>query len=361
MGRSKWSRTAAVAMSGLVVMGMVACGDDDEDEPAAPATTAATTPRGSDVVTIDMIDHAYQVSGPLTAGGTLKIANKGTEFHMIGIGKLKPGKTLADLQTVLSEAGPPGQAGASTTVAGATTTAARGATTTTTRGATTTTSRGATTTAGGPTTTAAGEQGGEEQDPTADIIDDIGLPGSVMGPGESVELTLPNLQPGTYALVCFIPTEGEGPPHFAKGMVSQLEVVAGTAPAPPTADATYKLAPGRAIEGPATLTPGKHTLKFEAAAGSEQLEPAIARLNPGTTYQQLDTALTNLFEGEEPPAKGVARTVPGQVVFSGFDLLGTTNFFLTVDLKAGNYVVVAEDTDEERPGPPREILNLTVR
>lgn len=59
-----------------------------------------------------------------------------------------------------------------------------------------------------------------------------------MSPGESVELTVPNLQPGTYALVCFIPGEGEGTPHFAQGMVGQLDVVAGQAPAPPTADAT---------------------------------------------------------------------------------------------------------------------------
>jgi hypothetical protein len=313
-----------------------------------------------------MVDHAFQVSGPLVAGGTLRLNNKGTEFHMIGVGKFKPGKTMSDLTKVLSEAGPPGGGGGGE--GGPTTTEATarqqpGASTTSTTastrsGATTTTARGGTT-----STTAAGAAAGDEegeQDPTAEVLEEIGLPGAFMGPGESVELTVPNLAPGSYALLCFIPTEGEGTPHFAKGMVNQLEVVAGTAPAPPTADATYKLAPGKAIEGPATLTPGRHTLRFDAVAGSEQLEPGLARLNAGTTFARLDAALSELFESEEPPAKGAVATIPGQIVFGGFDLGPVTTFYLTVDLKAGNYVIVAEDTDEETPGTPRELLALRV-
>jgi len=143
-------------------------------------------------------------------------------------------------------------------------------------------------------------------------------------------------------------------------MVSQLEVVAGQARAPPTADATYKLAPGKAIEGPATLTAGKHTLKFEAATGSEQLEPAIARLNPGTSVDQFDAAITKRFESEEPPAKGSAKGLPGQIVFSALDLGDVTTFFVTADLKSGNYAIVAEDTDVETPGPPKELISVRV-
>jgi hypothetical protein len=302
-------------------------------------------------VTVEMIDYGYNISGPLTAGGTLKVSNTGKEFHMMGVGKFKPGKTLTDLVTVLREAGEQG---------GPTTTTGAGSTTTTGgRGATTTSSSSTST-----STTAAGGQGGGEgqrEDPTAEIIDELGLPGNFMGPGESAEITVPNLGTGTYAFVCFIPTEGEGTPHFAKGMVNQLEVVGGTAPPPPTPDATYRVAPGRAIEGPATLTPGRHTLKFEAAAGSEQLEPGIARLNPGTSAAQLDRALEALFEGQEPPARGAAGRVPGQIVFGGFDLQTVSNFTLTVDLRPSDYVIVAEDTDAENPpSPPRELLNLKV-
>ncbi len=358
-------RITALALSAVMAMGLAACGDD-EDEPAAQPTTT-TGPQGSATVTIDMVDHAYQVSGPLIAGGTLRIANKGSEFHMIALGKFKAGKTLADLETALQEAGPPGGGGegggpSTTAAGGVTTTTARGATTTTARGATTTTARATTTSS--PSTTAAGGAAGqgeeERQNPTAEILDEIGLPGNFMSPGESAEVTVPNLQPGSYALLCFIPTEGEGTPHFAKGMVGQLDVVAGQAPAPPTADATYRLAPGRAVEGPTTLTAGRHTLRFEAAAGSEQLEPTLARLNQGTTYEQLDAAFVTLFESEEPPAKGVTRTLPGQILFGGFDLEGVTSYFVTADFRPGNYVIVAEDTDEETPGPPKEIINIRV-
>ncbi len=115
------------------------------------------------------------------------------------------------------------------------------------------------------------------------------------------------------------------------------------------------------MEGPTTLTAGRHTLRFEAAPDSQQLEPGLARLNQGASFAQLDAALANLFEGQEPPAKGAVRTVPGQIVFGGFDLRDVTNFFLTVDLKPGNYVIVAEDTDEETPGPPQEMITVTVR
>ena len=357
MHRSKRSRTAVVMLAALMAMGAAACGDDDGDEDATPTTTPATVApvQGAPLVTIDMVDHAFQVSGPLTAGGTLRISNRGAEFHMLGLGRFKPGKTLTDLQQVLAEAaGPPGGAATTTTPArGATTTTVAGSTTTTVRGATTTTARAGGTTS---TTALAGEQ---EQDPTAEILDEVGLPGAFMGPNQSVEVTVPSLQPGTYALLCFVPTEGEGTPHFAKGMVAQLEVVPGAAPPPPTADATYRVAPGRAVEGPTTLTAGRHTLQFEAAPGSEQLEPSIAKLNAGTTFARLNTALESLFE-DETPAKGAASRVPGQVVFGGFDLLNVTTFYLTTEFSAGNYVIVASDTDQGTSGTPREIINVRV-
>ncbi len=356
MRRWRRSRTAVVALSAAVALGLGACGNDDDGDSASNTTTPSTVApvQGAPLVTIDMVDHAYQVSGPLTAGGTLRIANRGTEFHMIAFGRFKPGKTVGDLTRVLSEQSQPGGGGTATTtsstVAGSTTSSTRGSTTSTTRGSTTTTLRGSTTSSTLPA----------EPDPTAEILDEVGLPGNFMGPGESVELTIPSLQPGTYAMICFLPTEGEGTPHFAKGMVAQLEVVPGTPPAPPTADATYRVAPGRAIEGPTTLTAGRHTLKFEAAQGSRELEPSIARLNAGTTFARFESALEALFEGQTPPAKGAAGRVPGSVVFGGMDLLDVTEFYLTVDLKAGNHVIVADDTDVDTPGTPREIINVRV-
>lgn len=356
-----------VGLAVLMVVALVACGDDGDEESTATTTPTTAPPvQGQPVVNIDMVDHAFQVSGPLTAGGTLRIANRGTEFHMVAMGRFRPGQTMADLQRALAEAaGPPGGApgGTTTSVAGATTTSVAGATTTTARGATTTTTaRGATTTTSrtGATTSTTGLAGEVEQDPLAEIVEEIGLPGGIMGPEQSVEVTVPSLQPGTYALLCFIPTEGEGTPHFAKGMVGQLEVVPGPTPPLPTADATYRIAPGQAIEGPATLTAGRRTLMFEAAPGSEQLEPGIARLNPGTTFTRFNTALENLFESDDPPAPGAPGRVPGELIYGGFDLEDVTTFYLATDLEAGNHVIVANDTDVETSGTPREIINVRV-
>ena len=356
MHRASGRRVRVVALCAMVAMGLVACGDDDDAADTTTETTASTAaPQASSSVTVDMTEYAFAMSGPLTAGGTVKLANRGREFHVAAIGKLKPGRTMADIETALREAGPPGGGEGG----GPTTTSAGGTTATTTGRGTTTTARGSAT----PTTTAGGqgEDGGEQDNPLAEFADFIGPPGGFMSPGESADITVPNLGAGTYAFVCFIPSEGDGVPHFAKGMISQMEVVEGTPPPAPTADATYKLSPGRAIEGPASLSAGRHTLKFEAAAGSDQLEPGLARLNPGTTFTQLDTALSTLFEGEEGPAPGSAARVPGQIVYSALDLGSTTTFYVTVDLRAGNYALVAEDADpEDRPRPPRELINITV-
>jgi hypothetical protein len=143
-------------------------------------------------------------------------------------------------------------------------------------------------------------------------------------------------------------------------MVGQLEIGAGETPAAPTADATYKVTKGKAIEGPATLTAGKHTLRFDIAAGGEQLEPTLVRLNAGTTFAALDAAVTKIFDSDKPPAKGAAAKLPGQILYGGLDAGPVTTFYLTVELKAGNYVIVAEDTDVKPKPPTKEIITVKV-
>lgn len=349
----------SLVMTGLLAAGLAACGDDGDkkssDTMPAPVTTLA--PVGSPTVSIDMLENTFIVRGPLAAGGTLKISNRGNELHMVLIERYKAGKGLTDLQQVLARLGSEGPGATTTTVrAGTTTSTARAATTTTVAGATTTSTARA---AAATTTTSTTVAGGGN--PFADVLEDTGgFPGAVMSPGETAEVMSPSLPAGTYALICFIPGEGDGVPHFAEGMVGQLDVVAGDTPAVPTADATYKVAKGKAVEGPATLTAGRHTLKFEVAAGGDQLEPTLVRLNSGTTYAALYTAFTKTFEGKTPPAVGTAAKLPGQVVYGGLDLGPVTTFYLTVDLKAGNYALVAEDTDVEPKPPTKEIVNIKV-
>ncbi len=349
MRKGTRARLAALLATALFTTPLGACGDDDEQ--AESTTTTAKESSGSATVEIEYVDYGYAVSGPLVAGGTMQLKNSGKEFHMMGIGRLKPGKTLDDLKKVLAEMGPPG--GGAGEQGG-------GEQSQTQPSESTTTGAGQSQAGGGQSEEDAGGEG-EEQDPTAEVLEELGLPGNVMSPGESADVTVPDLQPGNYALVCFIPTEGEGAPHFTKGMLNELQVVEGDAPEP-TADVTYKVTPGKAVEGPAMLTSGRHTLKFEAAAGSEQLEPQLGRLAPGKTFNDLDTELTKLFESEEPPPKGAAaRVSSGQLPFAGFDLRNITKFYLALDFRPATYVLLAEDADkEDRAKPPKEMITITV-
>ena len=53
--------------------------------------------------------------------------------------------------------------------------------------------------------------------------EELPVESTVMDGGRS-ELVDANLQPGTYAFVCFISDKTGGPPHIAKGMISEIEV-----------------------------------------------------------------------------------------------------------------------------------------
>lgn len=47
-----------------------------------------------------------------------------------------------------------------------------------------------------------------------------------VNPGENIDLTLINLPPGMYTLLCFFPSASDGAPHIAHGMVAPFEVTA---------------------------------------------------------------------------------------------------------------------------------------
>jgi hypothetical protein len=332
-------RPAAAVIAIALAGGLAACGDDKKtDTTSGGGTTVTTAPAtGADAVDITMKEYSYTVGGDLKPGGTIRLSNQGTQFHMMGLAKLKAGKTIADVTAVLTELGQ------------------EEPTTTTAAGATTTTEATTTTAAAGATTTVP-----EEQDPFADIADEVGAPGTIMGPGQKAEITVPTLAAGTYAMICFLPTEGGGPPHFAQGMVAQL-TVAGAKAAEPTADATFKVETGKAVSGPTTLTAGKHVLKFEGVGDVKQLEPGVAKLDPGKTVADLNTAF-NAFDGEDFVLPvNAAATLPGQLVAGVFDFGDATEVYLGADLTAGTYGIDAHDTDIETPiNDPVEQATFTV-
>jgi hypothetical protein len=132
------------------------------------------------------------------------------------------------------------------------------------------------------------------------------------------------LEPGTYALVCFIPT-AEGIPHVMKGMSHELRVVGPPKSAEePEADITVKLV-DYSFQLSAPITAGRHTLRVENA-GPQPHEIAIIRLHPGKT--PVDFARWGMKQVGPPPGTihgGVSGIMPG------------THVFVEVDLPPGEY------------------------
>src|SRR2546426_6097743 len=166
-----------------------------------PAPHAA----GSSVVTITATDYAFGMPDTIPAGlTTFRLVNQGKELHHASLVRLRDGKTVADFQTALaaamkSHAPPPSWM----------------------------------TFAGGPNAVTLGDTGVATQ----------------------------LLEPGSYVLVCWIPSL-DGVPHVMKGMLHPLLVTPGAAApatAEPATDVTIKLT-DYDFQLSQPLTAGKHVV-----------------------------------------------------------------------------------------------------
>ena len=345
--RSLWR---AVLVATLMAGALGACGDDDEDD-AATDTTAAEeggAASGENSLDIEMIDYGYKVGGELKAGlATIQSTNTGKEWHMAGFGKLKEGKTVEQLVTALQQqSGGEGEGG----------TAEAGGATETTAAPATLRTAGAAAQAGSETETEEG--GGEEEgggDPFAEFFEEeeIGTPGHILQPGQTQTLTVDTLDAGSYAILCFLPTEGEGTPHFFKGMVAGFEVVEEAADvAEPEADATITLADEAEPEGvPTELEAGEHTFKV-TSSGSEGKDFIVGQMKAEEEFEAFDTYFETLFEQEGGPPKGAADQAPGKILASTFEVGPGQTIWVTVDLPAGetyfvNTTNVGEGDEED--------------
>ena len=286
-----------VALAGGV---LAACGDDD-DSPTVEGSSDNGSSSGDADVTIDMAEYSYKVSGDLPAGGTLHLKNSGKQLHMVGIGKLAPGKTAQDaVQAIESES--------------------------------------------------------EEDD--AATLSEVSKPSSIVGPGQESDVTAASFGAGSYVLLCFLPVEGEDTGHFVKGMVGSLTVTDEKADAP-DADATYTAAPGKAIEGPDELEAGYQVLEIHRSDDGEGLEPGLIKLDDGTSVEEFATAMSSFDDGPLP--KGAADKLPGKLVTLFHDFGPDSSVFLGVDLEPGTYVLVAQDSDVEgAPDVPVERIEIKV-
>jgi uncharacterized cupredoxin-like copper-binding protein len=220
---------------------------------AACSRPVGDAPRAHSV-TITASDYAFGTPDTIPAGlTTLVMVNTGAEPHQLGIARLAAGKTMADVQAALASPGAPP-----------------------------------------PWMTFVGGS-------------------NLVAPGDTSNSTQV-LEPGTYLLVCFIPS-ADGKPHFAKGMLHPL-VVAGPAPAPaapePTGDVTITLKDyGFDLSHP--LRAGTHTIRVENA-GPQLHEVMVLALAPGKSAG--DVARWAAAGMREPPPfrplGGIVGLTPGR-------------------------------------------------
>jgi len=158
-------------------------------------------------------------------------------------------------------------------------------------------------------------------------------------PGSSSNL-IEVLEPGNYAIVCFIP-DAKGVPHFAHGMAKALTVTpnASANMSEPDADITVTLKDYQ-FDFSKPLTAGKHTLKIVTAPGQPH-EYTFFQLMPGKKAEDIPKYVEAGMQGPPPgmPLGGVAAMGAGKASY------------YEVDLKPGDYAVVCflEDAKDGKP------------
>lgn len=156
---------------------------------------------------------------------------------------------------------------------------------------------------------------------------DVGGPNSANS-GETADGTL-TLTPGTYILVCWIPSP-DGMLHVMKGMVRPLTVTAAgaTKPDEPTPDVTIVMDDySFALKGP--LTAGHRTIRFDNRAAQSH-EAVLGRLEGNHTVAE---AVAWLNAGQLGPA-------PVTAIGGASGLATGQHMFITADVTPGRYALL---------------------
>ena len=252
-------RVPLAVLAGLV---LASCRSDKPPaaEAGAPAAAAPAGSAASSAVTVTATDYSFDAPAELPAGlTTFRLVNRGPSIHHIQLVKFGEGKTFDDFMAALKAGGPPPKWA---------------------------------TMEGGPNP-------------------------SELGDTSSTTVTL---EPGNYAMLCFIPGP-DGVPHVAKGMVRPLTVTSagGTAAAEPEADVVMKLM-DYDFELSKPLTAGRHTIRIENA-GPQEHEVAIVKLGAGK--EPMDFAKWGEKQLGKAPGTlhgGVSGIMPGGKAFVEVDL-----------------------------------------
>jgi uncharacterized cupredoxin-like copper-binding protein len=169
-------------------------------------------------------------------------------------------------------------------------------------------------------------------------------------PGASTTATV-KLDPGLYAIACFIPG-ADGKPHAAHGMIGevQAEVNTNSVSAAPVSTSTIILG-DFSFTLPAGFT-GKGTVDI-SNQGTEVHELNLFKLNPGKTVAEAK-AFVLTPPGTPPPAgpppfteiTGTVGLTPGQ------------NAWLDMNLTPGNYMLICFFPDPKKKNIPHALEGM---
>jgi hypothetical protein len=260
---------------------LAACGTKDASKSAnasdSTATVAAAKPNQ---MTVTATDYKFDAPDQVPSGMmTIHLVDNGAEMHHVAFIKLNDGKTIADVEQAMKTQGPMPRW--------------------------------------------AVDYGG------------VNPP----HPGGGMASTTQMLEPGNYALLCFVPS-ADGIPHFAKGMVRPLTVTpsSNASASAPVADIDMTLN-NYSFTTSKPITAGRHTIKIENAA-SQSHELMLARLAPGKKAEEIP-AWAEKPVGPPPgePIGGVPAIAKGATAF------------ITIDFTPGDYAFVCFIPDEKDGKP----------
>jgi hypothetical protein len=231
------------------------------------------------VVTVTASSYHFAAPDTVPAGlTTLHLVTQGAEAHQVALMRISGGKTFADFLAAIKQPGPPP-----------------------------------------PWVTPAGG---------------VNPP----RPGDSANAMIV-LEPGTYALLCFLPA-ADGVPHVVKGMFKELTVVRSDKPsaAEPVTPDTLTLS-DYAFTASAPITAGEHTFMVRNL-GPQPHEIMFVRLMPGSTAVQAAA----WFEKPVGPP-------PGEALSGVFALSAGQHAFFTIAFTPGEYALICFIPDAKDAAP----------
>jgi uncharacterized cupredoxin-like copper-binding protein len=257
------SRDHRVPLAVLAGLALASCRSDKPpaaDAGATDSAPAAVASAAPSAVTVIASDYSFDAPAEVPAGlTTFKLVNRGPSIHHVQLVKLNEGKTFDDFTAALKAGGPPPKW---------------------------------ITMEGGPNPPEIGD----------------------------TSTTMVALEPGNYAMLCFVPG-ADGVPHVAKGMVRPLTVTSatGATTAEPQADVVMKLT-DYDFELSKPIPAGRHTIEVENA-GPQEHELVIVKLDSGKG--PMDFARWGEKMVGKPPGTlhgGVSGIMPGEKAFVEVDL-----------------------------------------